>query len=396
MSDVEGRAIQTLLQGLGPGRGLAAGLAPGRVTLVGEHVDYVGGRIVCMAVDLSLAVAVRPSPDGRWRAVSAGRRVERSSPSAQGDIGDRLFAAAMALRLRGVATPPLEMGVASDLPESAGLSSSAALTSAALVAMLRLAGQAVSADELVATALVAERDIVGVPCGELDQRAVVHSRADSVLALDCELGSHWAVPWPWRDLCVVVAASGETHDVGGAGYRARREAATRACAALGVSSCQHIGDRWRELPVEIQRFGRHIATETRRADSAIEMLEAGDVQALGRLIDESHESLRGDYMVSTERLDAMTAAARQAPGCYGARLVGAGFGGSAMALVEREAAYDCAAAMAVISGQPDATWLVEPAAGLEVTAHDVVVDPASAATAVRNDPPSRHARPRNR
>ena len=375
MTDLETCAGGELESAFGPGAPAASGEAPGRITLLGEHVDYVGGRIACMAIDLTLAVSVRPSGDGRWRAVSEGRRVERDLPSMAGDIGDRVFAAASALRRLEIILPPLDIGIASRVPRSAGLSSSAALTAASLVAMLRLAGHRLSSDQLVAAALVAEREIVGVPCGDLDPLAVVHSRAGSVLILDCATGSREMRRWPWPEIGVVVASSGETHDIQGTGYRARRELAERACAALGARSCQEIGDRWRDLPGELQPAGRHIATETQRTDAAIDALEAEDPRRLGSLVDESHRSLSTDYRISTERLDAMTAAARRVPGCYGARIVGGGFGGSALALVDRAAAGACAAAMAAAS-RPDAgTWLIEPAAGVAALATDVVTAP---------------------
>ncbi len=368
MNDAASRA---LVDAFGDGVATAVGVAPGRVTLVGEHVDYVGGHVACMAVDLSLAVAVRPSGDGWWRAAGLGQRVERPEPVMVGDIGDRLFAAAQALGRRDPTVPPLEMAAAGDLPASTGLASSAAVILAALVAMLRLAGRRVTAEELVAVALTAERDIAGVPCGDLDQRAIVHAREGSVLALDCATGSRRRVDWPWPEISVLVVASGESHDVGGREYRRRREAAERACAFLGVPTCQQIGERWRELDPGLRPRGRHVATETRRADAAVQALEAGDVRELGRLMDASHESLRRDCEVSTPRLDAMVEAARRVPRCHGARLVGAGFGGSVVAIVEREAAGACAAALAAVSGVTGATWLVRPAAGLEVTAADV-------------------------
>lgn len=372
LDPAERAAISVLDRGLGPGTAPQVGRAPGRVTLVGEHVDYVGGRIVCMAINLGLAVALRPSADGRWRVVSDGLRVERAQPTMAHDIGDRVFAAAAALARRGIAIPPVEIGVAGSLPRSAGLSSSAAIITASLVAMLRLAAGRLTADELVATAVTAERDIVGIPSGQLDQRAVVHSRDHCVLVLDSDSGSRRVVTWPWPEVGVVVAHSGESHDVGGEEYRLRRQAAERACEALGVAGCQAIGERWRELPDELQPRARHIATETRRSDAAVLALEAGDARALGRLIDESQESLRHDCQVSTLRLDTMVAAARRVPGCFGARLVGAGFGGSAMALVELGAAARCRAAMAEAAGGGHGAWLVEPAAGVERTASDVV------------------------
>jgi galactokinase len=365
--DASHTASRALDQAFGAGAAASTATAPGRVTLVGEHVDYVGGHVACMAVDLALTVAVRPSRDGWWRAAGLGRCVERPAPVMAGDIGDRLFAAAVALRGRGPALPPLEIAVAGDLPASAGLASSAAVILAAAVAILRLA-----AEELVAIALTAERDIVGVPCGDLDQRAIVHARPEEVLALDCASGARRSVAWPWPAVALVVAASGECHDVVGREYRRRRQAAESACAALGVPTCPEIGERWRELEPELRPRGRLIATETLRADAAVRALEAGDVAALGRLMNESHESLRRDCEVSTARLDAMVEAARRVPGCHGARLVGAGFGGSAVALVDRRSAGDCAAALAAVSRVDGATWLVRPAAGLEVTAADVV------------------------
>lgn len=365
-------ASLALDRAFGAGAVASTATAPGRVTLVGEHVDYVGGHVACMAVDLALTVAVRPSRDGWWRAAGLGQCVERPAPVMAGDIGDRLFAAAVALHGRGPALRPLEIAVVGDLPASAGLASSAAVILAAAVAILRLDGGRFAAEELVAIALTAERDIVGVPCGDLDQRAIVHARPEEVLALDCASGARHSVPWPWPAVALVVAASGESHDVGGREYCRRRQAAESACAALGVLTCQEIGDRWRELEPELRPRGRHIATETLRADAAVRALDAGDVAALGRLMDESHDSLRRDCEVSTARLDAMVAAARGAPGCHGARLVGAGFGGSVVALVEQGATEACAAALAAVSGLDGAIWPVRPAAGLEVTAADVV------------------------
>jgi galactokinase len=365
-------AAQLLAGALGVDDAMAVGEAPGRVTLVGDHVDYVGGHVACMAVDLCLEVAARPSRDGWWRAVSRGVRAERARPEMAGDIGDRLFAAALALGRHGITVPPLELAVAGDLPPSAGLGSSAAVILAATVALLRLTGHRVSAEELVAIALTAERDVAGVPCGDLDQRAIVHGTDGSVLDLDCAAGSRRSIAWPWPEIALLVATSGDSHDVGGGEYRRRREAAEEACASLGVSSCQEIGERWRELPPRLRPRGRHIATETLRAGAAVAALQAGDVTELGRLMDESQASLRSDCEVSTPRLDSMVAAARGVTGCHGARLVGAGFGGSVIALVDQAAAATCAAALTGVSGVEGGTWLVRPAAGLEVSASDVL------------------------
>lgn len=361
MSRLQSAATAELSAAFGAGEPPATAFAPGRCTLVGEHVDYAGGRIACVATDLGVAVAVRESPDGRWRVASGGRRVERETPVPSGDIGDRPFAAALALGR----TAPLELGIAADLPEGAGLSSSAALISATVAALLRLDGRRLPAGVIAATAYRAEHDIVGIPCGTLDQRAVVEAPAHGVLCLDCRDGTAEPVPWPWEELVLVACDTGTAHDVGGEGYRSRRAQAEAALQALGVATCQDAGLEDLEvagLDPLLRRRARHLITESGRVDAAAAALRAGDAAALGALMDASHNSLRDDYEVSTPELDHAVAAARHA-GCLGARLVGAGFGGSAVALCEANNAEHCAAAMREASGASRA-WSFRPAAGL--------------------------------
>ena len=368
---LERDAVAALVDAFGGGPEPATGVAPGRLTLVGEHVDYVGGRIVCCAIDLFVAVAARPSGDARWRVVSAGRRAERERPEMHGDIGDRILSAAVVLMEDGVGLPPLEIAAAATLPEAAGLSSSAAVTCATLVALLRLAGEHRSAERLIALALRAEREVVGVPCGPLDQNAVIASPADGALLLDCARDTREAVPWPGSRAVIVVADSGEPHDVGAGEYRERRESAEGALRLLGVPTCQEIGDRWHELDGRLRRRARHVATETRRSDAAVGALRHGDLVALGRLLSESHASLRDDCEVSTPQLDALVGAAAGVPGCHGARLVGAGFGGSVIALCDEDAAEAVRAAM--LSAGARAAWQVRPSPGVAVLSPDVAV-----------------------
>jgi galactokinase len=291
-----------------------------------------------------------------------------------GDVADRPLAAIVALGRAGRATPALEMAVAGDLPGSAGLSSSAAVVCATLLAVLRLLGERMAAEALVATALIAERDVVGVPCGDLDQRTLIHARDGAVVLLDAARGSQRQVAWPWPGVTVMVAVSGALHDVGGGEYRRRREAAERICAAMGVASCQEIGERWRTVDEELRPLARHLASETRRAEAAAAALRRGDAAELGRVMDSSHESLRADCGVSTGLLDAMVGAARRVEGCFGARLTGAGFGGSIVALVERRAVERCAAAVRA-AGAGGAAWATPPASGLAMAASDVVAAP---------------------
>lgn len=351
--------------------------APGRCTLVGEHVDYADGLVACIAVQLGVAVAARRSGTDTWRLCSGETRVEVEGTVVGGrELGDRILSVALALERIGVAVPPCEMAVAADLPQGAGLSSSAALAVAVEVALLRLVRRHLPAREVAHVALVAERDILGIPVGPLDQRAVVLAPAGGALLLDCRDGGAAVLPWRLGDVVLVAVDTGQAHDVGGAGYATRREQADAALAALGVGSWRdvtraQVGEAGLEPPLDSR--ARHIVTETERAADAAVALRAGDAGRLGALMSASHASLRDDYEVSTGELDAVVAAATAVPGCHGARLVGAGFGGTAIALTAGEASGAVRAAMLEAAGSgAGGGWVLHPAAGVAARAPDAV------------------------
>ena len=202
---IEEASVRALIDAAGAGTPPAFAWAPGRCTLVGEHVDYAGGFVLCMAIDRGIAAAVRPSASGNYLVTSDGTTVERADPGPAGDIGDRALAPVIALRSRGVPVPVIEVGIASDVPAGAGLASSAALIVATAAAILRLTGGSMTARDLAAVALAAERDVVGVPCGPLDQRAVIDAPDRGALLLDSLTGATTALPWPWVDALLVGA-----------------------------------------------------------------------------------------------------------------------------------------------------------------------------------------------
>ncbi len=371
----EREALAELERAFGPGARPRAAWAPGRCTIVGEHVDYAGGRVLAAAVELGVAVALRAAADGVFRAASRDRIAERSDPGPVGDIGDRIFAAAVALRHAGIDVPAFELGVAATLPESAGLASSAALTCAVLTALLRLSSRSVTTRELVDLALHAERDIAGIPCGPLDQHVVVEAPRNGVLLLDCTSDEASAIRWPWDDASLCLCATGEVHDVGGEEYAERRDQVGRALSLLRVDSCQEVGPDLLASAslgqVERRRL-RHVVSESRRAFEAAAAINRGDLALLGRLMSASHRSLREDHEVSTDRIDAVVQAAQRAGGCLGARVVGAGFGGSVVALAHDAAVSRVRAAMANSAGTGlSRTWALKPAPGLRELASDV-------------------------
>lgn len=362
----------------GEGEEAASASAPGRATIVGEHVDYADGLVVCVGVNLEVAVAIRRSADTTWRVASGSRRAERAEPALLGDVADRVLAVAAALGPAGVAVPPLEVAIAADLPEGAGLSSSAALGVAVVVAALRLLGRRLPAAEVARVAYAAEHDVLGVPSGSLDQRAVVGAPRNGALLLDFRDGGSVRLPWA-EGTCLVAVDTATAHDVGGEGYRTRRMEADAALRLLEAVSWRDLSPEQVEaagLPEPFDRRARHITSETLRAGEAAVALRFGDAEALGRLMSASHASLRDDHEVSTPELDACCAAAEAVKGCLGARLVGAGFGGTAIALARSDSAETVRVGMLEALGraQPDVrSWLLEPSPGAAELAADVVI-----------------------
>jgi galactokinase len=367
-------AALVLRNAAGAGSVIATAWAPGRCTLVGEHVDYAGGNVLCIAVDLGIGVAVRRSATARYLVTSDGLTVTRSDPGPVGDVGDRVLAPVIALRRRGLSVPAVEVGSVATLPSGAGLSSSAALIVATTTAILRMTAATMTARDLAAVALSAERDVLGIPCGPLDQRAVIDAPDAGALLLDCTTGADVSVGWPWADAVLVGCDTGIHHDVAGAEYRRRREETELGLAALRVAGCQELMasaiDAAHLDPVVTRRL-RHVMEESLRATQAAGAMRRADLGALGRLMSASHRSLRDLHEVSTPQLDAVVSAAEAVPGCAGARMVGAGFGGTVAALVTRSAAGACRQAMAGACGG-GATFELRPSPGVALLAPDVV------------------------
>lgn len=317
----------------------AVASAPGRVNLIGEHVDYHGGHVLPVATAWRTGVAVGAAADG-FAAVSEQGALMRAAwpPARSGGWSDYVagvvaeFVAADPATLSG-----LRVAVASDVPLGAGVSSSAALEVAAAAAVAALLRRSLSPRELAALAHRAETAFVGVPCGVMDQMASALTPAGSALLLDCRSLRTSAVP---VGLDLVLAESGESHALRAGQYAARRhegdDALTRLRAAVPTLGSlvdippASLARLLPLLPPPLDRRVRHVVNENQRAVLAARALEAGDLDTFGRLVDASHDSLRDLYECSTARLDAVVAAARRLPGVLGARLVGAGWGGAVL------------------------------------------------------------------
>ncbi|MCA6096217.1 galactokinase [Streptomyces sp. SCA3-4] len=329
--------------------------APGRVNLIGEYTDVNEGFVMPFALPHRTWVAARARTDGRLRLHSA---------AAPGDVAevrpDDLVPGAVrgwaaypagvlwALREAGHDVPGADLHVESDVPVGAGLSSSAALEVATALALDGLCGAGLSRPALARLAQRAENAFVGVPCGVMDQTASACCRDGHVLHLDTRDLSRRHVPFDpaAHGLCLLVVDTRVRHDVGAGAYARRRAGCEKAAHALGVRALRDVAQgQW---PAALQELAaapgtagllglvRHVVTENQRVEEVTALLEAGEARATGALLTAGHASLRDDFGVSCPELDLVVAAATGA-GALGARMTGAGFGGSAVVLAEAAA-----------------------------------------------------------
>ncbi len=305
--------------------------APGRVNLIGDHTDHAGGHVLPMAIQLGTTVTLRAGGD-RVRLVSnddaetADVPVAVADPAAVSPPWARYVAGVIA-ELR-----PSRGGagrVTTDLPVGAGLSSSAALE-VALALALGFRGGPV---ELALTCQRAERRASGVPCGVMDQLASAAGVTGAALLIDCTTNRFEPIAIPPG--CEIVAVhSGQSRRLADSGYADRRAACEQAARIIGPLGRATLDDLARLDKEVVRRRARHVITEDRRVLAFSAALRGGDLRAAGRLLDESHASLRDDFEVSTPVLDSLVESLRQQPGVYGCRLTGAGFGGCVVALTE--------------------------------------------------------------
>ena len=363
----------------------AAGIAraPGRVNLIGEHTDYNEGFVLPVAIDLETWMAFRPTGDRRveLELAATGERdgfdLDAIGPR-RGTWIDYVAGVARELLVSGRPLRGLRGVVAGTLPQSAGLSSSAALELAGAWALLAAAGHdPIDPTTLARLAQRAENEYVGVACGLMDQFASANGRPGEALLLDCRSLAWRGVPLPLADHALVVCHSGSERRLGASAYNERRSQCEAAVAAIrprhpNVRSLRDVDramlDEARDtLDPVVARRARHVVEENGRVLETVAAFEAGDLTAVGRLWAASHESLRDLFEVSSPELDALVEIATSVDGVVAVRMTGAGFGGCTVNLVRRDAVDRLRAAIGTEyparTGRIPAVLPVEPASG---------------------------------
>jgi len=363
--------------------------APGRVNLIGEHVDYNEGLVLPVAIDRAawIAAALRSDSTVTVDAIDLGERATFRIAAA-GGIADRDVLPGWARYPAGVAAVAVALGlevagadvaIASDVPIGAGLSSSAAIEVAFAVMWRSLGGWSLDTLALARLCQRAENEHVGVACGLMDPFTSINGRLGHALLLDCRSLEWKPVRLP-ADTAIVVADTRVRRELAESEFNTRRrqceeavrllQATRPAIRSLRDVSPAELEARREDLPDVLYRRARHVVEEIARVEAVIPDVEHGDAAALGRAMTAAHRSGRELYEVSCRELDVLVEAAVAMPGCYGARLTGAGFGGCTVNLVRAEAAQrfgaDLARAYREAIGAPATIWISSAGAGAEV------------------------------
>ncbi len=325
--------------------------APGRVNLIGEHTDYNDGFVLPMAIDREVRIAARMRADPLVRMVALDFDAEQSQfsldaiqPDLQYAWSNYIRGVAWSLQQRGANLVGADMLIHGNVSIGSGLSSSAALEVCAAVTFQTLSSFEMDRVELARVCRQAENEFVGVQSGIMDQFASLLARKGHALLIDCRDLTHEPVPLP-SGAAIVVCDTMRRRGLVDSEYNARRAECLEAARRLGVKSLRDVSVSEfsrveKDLPPMIAKRARHVITENQRVLNAVSAARRNDLTAFGALMNESHASLRDDYQVSCAELDAMVEIAYKQPGCYGARLTGAGFGGCTVNLVEERAAAE--------------------------------------------------------
>ena len=359
--------------------------APGRVNVIGEHIDYLDGYVLPMAINRATYIAAAPLPGKKAVVTSSAQpdvlSINLSDPmtSCEDHWGKYIcgvisqFAKASAATVNG-----FRAHIHSDIPMGGGLSSSAALEVATATLLEVIADIHLDPIQKARLCLRAEHEQVGVPCGVMDQMIAVLGKQGTLLLLDCATLEVRHIPFADSDCSILVVDTGISHDLKESAYALRREQSEEALRAIGYQSYRDLSlndlyEAKDKLDPTHYRRALHVVTEIQRTLHAASLFERSEWGEAGRLLYESHRSLSEDYEVSCEELDFVVSTLhdfKPEMGVYGARMTGGGFGGCAIALIKSKAYEEVKTSLVVAYretfGNNPSCFLTRPCEGAKV------------------------------
>ncbi|WP_427454250.1 galactokinase [Litorimonas sp. WD9-15] len=336
------------------------GFTPGRVNLIGEHTDYNGGNVLPTALDLGVTLALAPREDGLiriWSDKFDGIAERKMTDAASDHWSDYIAGALQLARSEGFGPDGANIAVTTTLPFGAGISSSAAVTVGVIRAAAGLSDNSLTDTDIAVLARRVENEYIGMPCGIMDQMAVAIAKPGQALSLDTKYLEFGLVNLPETHHMAVIH-SGVFRQLNEGRYKIRKEECDAVKAALGHDDLCLMTDAefasLAHLAAPLRRRAKHCMTEHRRTVAATVALQKGEMAAFGVLMNESHISMRDDFEMSVQPVDALVADAQKF-GATGARLTGGGFGGCIVACIEKEKLG--AWRTALLDAHPDAFWV---------------------------------------
>ncbi len=359
LADLASDAAAGLLRAFGAEATVTAA-APGRVNLIGEHIDYCDGFVMPFAIDRYIVIAAAPNGTQKARIATAHgpgiATIAVNQPVTEGEPewANYLRGVVRGFQDRGHQIHGFDAFIVSSVPGGAGLSSSAALECATATLLEGLLDTVMETREKALLCQKAEHDFAHVPCGIMDQFASAFGKANRLVLIDCRSGEPELVPFENPDLTVIIANTMVHHQLSDGGYAARRKNTEDGLAIIGKSSWRDVTEadvteNWDKLGSPVNRRSRHVVGEIARTLKASKALAHSHYDELAPLMAASHDSLRDDFEVSCKELDLMVEIARsigRSGGVIGARMTGGGFGGSTVTLCESNKAEAIAATLA--------------------------------------------------
>jgi galactokinase len=336
---------------------------PGRVNLIGEHTDYNDGLSLPFATRERVTVRADALDARRIEAVAAdlGEEDTFDLDDPQPAVGWRAFVrgAVGELQRASIDVRGAHLHISGDVPRGGGLSSSAALEVALTLALSALGdGPRPHRIELAKLCSRIENEWVGAQTGLLDQLAALFGETDRALRIDFRELSVKPVPLELGEFKLIILDSGEAHEIAASGYNERRAQCAEACVLLGIESLRDATEEMAaRLPDPLDKRVRHVVSDNERVEQTIDALQRDDLEQVGRLLDDCHESLRDQYEISTPAVEDAVRECKRS-GAFGARIMGGGFGGSVLALMPPGAT------------PPAGAIEVRPSSGAEVLAND--------------------------